>query len=164
MKKSLALLLFLRWNTNMKLSLLFLTTRFSGFEKQRHWFSQNSGTFTSWYKCVSSFKWSDLKNYMYLSTKIPKAKQYKTPGRGLFLLTTENLWAVFRDNTCFYSTSCKHAVGHLFLLELRQTRSILTSCSSPPLHRSFPGHTPFPQIYSSYKPCPFTCNRGVATF
>lgn len=104
------------------------------------------------------------KNCRYLSTKIPKAKEYKTPGLGLFLLTTKNLWAVFRDNICFYNTSCKYAVGHLFLLKLRQTISVSASCSSPPLHRSFPGHTPFAQIYSSYTPCPFACNCGVATF
>lgn len=100
------------------------------------------------------------KNYMYLSTKISKAKEYKTPRLGLFLLTTEHSWAVSRNTACFYNTSCKQTVGHLFLLELRQTRSVLASCSSPPLDRSFPGHTPFAQIYSSYKPCPSACNHG----
>lgn len=52
-KKKLALLLFLIWNTNMKLSLLFLSRRISGFEKKRHLFSQNSANLESceWKKC-----------------------------------------------------------------------------------------------------------------
>lgn len=133
-----------------------------------------------WFWKAETFVWSKLwnlcklaqmcmflqmkcsKNYMYLSTKISNEKEYQT----LSWFVSFNCWELvsyFQGYYLFLQQKLQ-ACCHLLLLELRQTRSVLASCSSPPLHRSFPGHRPFAQIYSNYKPCPFACNHGVAIF
>lgn len=156
--------MFLIRNTNMKLSLLFFIGRFSGFGKQKHLFGQNSGTSVSWHKAQMCMflQMKCSKNYMYLSTKISNEKEYQT----LSWFVSFNCWELvscFQGYYLFLQQKLQ-ACCHLLLSELRQTRSVLASCSSPPLHRSFPGHRPFAQIYSNYKPCPFACNHGVAIF